>query len=47
MGAPIGARLFIFANFNPHSQRCFLLNLVEISSVVLEKKSFKGKVYAG
>jgi len=28
---PIGASPFIFANFNPHSQRCFLPNLVEIS----------------
>jgi len=29
----------------PIPQRCFIPNLVEISSVVLEKKSFKAKVY--
>jgi len=30
----------------PLPYRCFLLNLVEINPVVLEKKSFKEKVYA-
>jgi len=30
---------------NPHRQECFLRSLVEIGIVVLEKTSFKGKVY--
>jgi len=43
--APIETCPLIFAKLNPHSQRYFLPNLVQIISFVLEKKSFKGKVY--
>jgi len=43
--APIGASPLIFANLIPIPQRYFFPNLVQISLVVLEKKSFKGKVY--
>jgi len=45
--APIGASPLILQTLIPIPQRSFLPNLAEISSVVLEKKSFKGKVYAG
>jgi len=37
-GAPKRASPLIFANLNPHSQRCFLSNLVEIGLVVLESE---------
>jgi len=40
-GAPIGASPLIFATRIPIPQSYFLPNLVQISSVVLEKKSFK------
>jgi len=48
-GAQIGASPFIFANLNPYSPKMLPMvpNLVEISSVVLEKKSFQWKVYTG
>jgi len=41
--APIGASPLIFAHLNPHSTK--MLPMVQISSVVLEKKLFEGKVY--
>jgi len=42
---PKEASPFIWTNMNPHLQVCFLLSLVEISLVVLEKKTFKAFPY--
>jgi len=43
--APICASPWFSQTWIPIPQRYFLPNLVQINSVVSEKKSFKGKVY--
>jgi len=45
--ASVGASPLIFTKLNSHSPKMLIVlpYLVQISSVVLEKKSFKGKIY--
>lgn len=39
------AKLFIWTNLNPFSEKCYVLSLGEICNVVLERKIKTGKVY--